>query len=219
MHGDDGPDIMIGGLGRDLFYGNTADDLIYSDGYAGIFRAEWNDGGFAGESGQRFLYTSNFAGPGAVDVVSAAQQKDSIGNPLDLIAKQRDDYALAGSIIAQQFISAGYSGQAYGSLDDPHFVNKLLDYLGSDRFIQAVADLTARGADIDVIRAALIPAVMNDLATFWDYDSPAYEMLIEQLIDYLLSKANAEDDSAELRQLDQSDAVGEDYAALSIAAE
>ena len=222
IFGDDGPDILVGGLGPDLFHGNTADDLIYSDGYAGLFRAEWGVQGFVGTSGQRFLYTSNFAGPGAIDVVSAAQQKDSIGSPLDLLARESSQFSVAGSIIAQQFLSDGYAAQSYGSLTDPHFVNRVLDYLESDTFIRSVAELTATGADISVIKAAIRASLLADFGAFWEASAPAHELLIEQLIEYLLSSIQPNDETAASDTLDDvspSDETEIEYAMLRMAAE
>ncbi|WP_039019935.1 calcium-binding protein [Halocynthiibacter namhaensis] len=222
IFGDDGPDILVGGLGPDLFHGNTADDLIYSDGYAGLFRAEWGVQGFVGVSGQRFLYTSNFAGPGAIDVVSAAQQKDSIGSPLDLFAQESAQFSVAGSIIAQQFLSDGYAVQSYGSLTDPHFVSRVLDYLESDTFIRSVAELTATGADISVIKAAIRAALLADFGAFWEASAPAHELLIEQLIEYLLSSIQPNDETAASDALDDvspSDETEIEYAMLRMAAE
>ena len=222
VHGDDGPDVMIGGLGPDLFYGNTADDLIHSDGYAGIFRSASSTQGFAGDTPQRYLYTSNFAGPGSTDVVSAAQQKDSIGNPLDLLAREASRYSVAGSIIAQQFLSDGYSSQSYGSLTDPHFVTRVLDYLESDQFVRSVAEMIASGADIDVIKAAIEASLMTDFGAFWTANAPTHELLIEQLIEYLLSRTQPKDEVSSLDTLDDglpSEQYENKYAMLQFAAE
>lgn len=222
IYGDDGPDVMIGGLGPDLFHGNTADDLIHSDGYAGIFRSGSSTQGFAGDTPQRYLYTSNFAGSGSTDVVSAAQQKDSIGNPLDLFAGQASQYTVAGSIIAKQFLSDGYSSQSYGSLTDPHFVNRVLDYLESDNFVRSVSEMVASGADIDVIKSAIEASLMADFGAIWKANAPMHELLIEQLIEYLLARAKPKDEVSSLDALDDGSPSEEneiEYAMLQFAAE
>lgn len=217
--GGDGPDVMIGGLGPDLFYGNTADDLIYSDGYAGIFRSESSVSGFAGETPQRFLYTSNFAGPGAIDIVSAAQQQDAIGSALSHLLRLEQQHSLSDSAMAEQLISEGYVSNSYGALTDPHFMSQVLDYLESDDFVRSVAELTATGgASIEVIRASVDAALTASFGAFWDASAPQHELMLKQLIEYIVSRIRPVEDAA-LDGVEPGRDNGNSYALVQIAAE
>lgn len=185
LSGGEGPDVLIGSLGPDLFFGNTADDLIFSDAFAGIFRATWGPQGFEGPTPQRFLYTSNFAGPNAVDVVSAAQQADSIGAPLSM----------------SHFSDPWLNGWPEG--DDPgqrisqgapasDFANAVLALLSSDRYIAAIAALSAIEVDTDTLRDSIITALMQDLASMSSTDAVTFELLMRRLVDFFLQSMQAE---------------------------
>ncbi|MFD1695440.1 beta strand repeat-containing protein [Roseibium aestuarii] len=192
LYGNDGPDIMIGGLGPDIFFGDTASDVLFSDGYTGIFRVTWSVDGFLGETPQWRLYTSNFAGSEAVDVVSNAQQNDVIGSPLASIDNGPGDNLLAGenSLIGERD-DQGSAADRRALADD------LLDLLNSENFIHTVASLVASGIDDDVLRSAIKQAITDQLGNVWNLDQPAVDRLIKLMIDFLVDRVNTEMPAAE----------------------
>jgi Ca2+-binding RTX toxin-like protein len=188
LHGNAGPDVMIGSLGPDLFHGNTADDLLYSDGYAGIFRADWLAKGYDGATPQRFLFTSNFAGANAVDVVSSSQQDDSIGNPLSItkgveVVEPRLD--LDGA-------TAGIS-QALTLAED--FTNRVLTLLGSDSYVSALAALDAAAMDADTLRDTLYASLIMDLGALTSADGVTFELLLRRIIDLFVQSLDPAGDA------------------------
>ncbi|MBL3587047.1 hypothetical protein JMM61_16925 [Rhodovulum sulfidophilum] len=188
IYGEAGSDVMIGNLGPDLFYGDTEEDVIFSDGYAGEYHGRWSSLGFEGDTAFRTLWKSNFAGPGAIDVVSRAQQDDSIGSPLDLIleemgAANEDRGLLAGG----EFISEG------AGIDTSFFAGRLLDFLETDEVVGTLATLVTLGADQAVLAQALEAAIAENFGDIWDLDAPELELVIKKMISFLLSEVQAED--------------------------
>ena len=137
LFGEEGADIMIGGLGGDMFHGDTASDVLFSDGYTGIFKTTWSERGFEGDTPQWRLYTSNFAGPQAIDVVSNAQQNDVIGSPLTIIEMEGDKYNLAGEHNRFSFTEDVDDGFDQAN----KFSEALLAVLSTTSFMQNLAQL------------------------------------------------------------------------------
>ncbi|MFM2390002.1 MAG: hypothetical protein RLZZ437_1557, partial [Pseudomonadota bacterium] len=190
MYGGTGPDVMIGGLGSDIFFGDTQFDLIYSDGYAGLFNANW-ESGFTGPTPQRFLIKSNFAGTGAIDVVSESQQDSSIGGPLDLQQRAVDMAEVTERPSAMDQLTYALDGTNVTEVTD--FV---IAILGSYDVVEAIAVLAASGADSEVLVAALRNEVMQRLIALGLEDLIGSEILIERLIALYLQQAGlAEPDS------------------------
>ncbi|MDG4650076.1 calcium-binding protein [Roseibacterium sp. SDUM158017] len=192
LHGNGGADIMIGNLGPDTFFGNTKDDLLYSDGYAGTFEARWGPDRFTGPTAELKLLTSNFAGPGAIDVVSAAQQDDAIGSPLDFTGEL--DWILGEigeterpELFSKQFTPEGTAtpGEDLGAL-----VDAILDYLSSEAILAALAELIANGVDPDLIRAALIATLVDRFALAWTGDMVAFDRALNQMVDFILARVD-----------------------------
>ena len=179
MHGGADPDVMIGGLGPDIFFGDTAEDALFSDGYAGIFRATWSIAGYEGPTPQRFLFTSNFAGPNAVDLVSAAQQNDSIGSPLSIVQ--------AVEVLAARVQASGQTlgiSNAFVLADD--FSRHVLALLSSDAYVGALAALDGAAVDADTLRDTLYASLRVDLGTLMSADGITFELLLRRMIEIFL---------------------------------
>ncbi|SED72608.1 calcium-binding protein [Rhodobacter sp. 24-YEA-8] len=181
IYGEGGHDVMIGGLGPDMFYGNTAEDAIFSDGYAGLFRA-WLPSGFAdrAEKDQRYLYTSNFAGRGAVDVVSNAQQNAAIGNPLEAVLESP-----LGKVVP-------FPGLSRHALD-PDLWRRSIDMLDDPDVLRALAQLIAMGAGSDLLAESMLATLIEAGLLSGDTDPVMLEILIGRLAQVLQMRAtNAE---------------------------
>jgi Ca2+-binding RTX toxin-like protein len=192
IDGRGGPDVMIGGLGPDLFFGNTAANVIFSDGYAGIFRATWSEAAYEGPSAKRFLFTSNFAGPGAVDVVSAAQQDDSIGSPLSFSRAAE----VQGTDMLGDADARGIS-KAFALADD--FSARVMDMLSSDAYVAALAALEAAAVDAETLRDALYASLLMDLGTLIAADGVTFELMLRRIVDLFVQSL----DDAEAEPQDQ----------------
>ncbi|MFW5654280.1 MAG: beta strand repeat-containing protein [Roseicyclus sp.] len=201
LRGDAGADIMIGNLGPDLFIGNTADDLLYSDAYAGTFEAEWGPQRFAGPTASLELLTSNFAGPGAIDIVSAAQQDDAIGSPLDFttelewILGEIED-ADARTLLSQRFAPEDAAAPGLGDLGT--FVDTVLDYLSSEAILGALSELVASGVDPDLVRAALLATLIDRFAAQWQGDGVSFERALQQMVDFILARVDLQSASVDM---------------------
>ncbi len=202
IHAGEGADIAVGGLGPDMFFGNTRDDLLQSDGYAGIFRATWGTLGYADATPHRALYTSNYAGSGATDVVSAAQEKDSIGVPLkfeDLGAEPEEK--AKQQIEGKSAISEGYQSESAPEIVLGQVIDQVLLHLEGAEVMGALAETMAAGADLDLARAALMQSVMSQLAGAANMDAATFEQLISQIVDHILSRVASE--AAQARTLSE----------------
>ena len=177
IYGEGGHDVMIGNLGPDMFYGDTAEDAIFSDGYAGLFRA-WLPSGFAdrAENDQRYLYTSNFAGRGAVDVVSNAQQNAAIGNPLEAELESP-----LGKVVP-------FSGRAQHALD-PDLWRRSIDMLDDPDVLRALAQLIAMGAGSDLLAESMLATLIEAGLLSGDTDPVMLEILIKRLAQVLQARA------------------------------
>ena len=175
IHGDDGPNVLIGNLGPDLFFGNTADDLIFSDGYAGIFRSQSTDQGFAGPTEQMFLFTSNFAGFDAVDIVSASQQSDAIGAPLSVRETLSSTFGPDPS--------DGLSELLFRNLGQvSSLVDEVMALLATDRYVAAIAALSAANIDTETVSEALYQSLLSDLSVLMNLDGASYELLLRRMV-------------------------------------
>ncbi|MBV7407469.1 calcium-binding protein, partial [Maritimibacter sp. DP1N21-5] len=175
IHGDAGPDIMIGNLGPDLFFGDTASDLIFSDGYAGIFKAVFPLGFGDISMTQRFLYTSNFAGPGALDVVSEAQQDASIGANLNYYPEEptrpeRDRFGTLDGMSMDEIWQA-----VVNALDDP-------------ALLRSLAVLIQSGADVTLIAESLFSSLVEAGLLSGNLPPTVLEALIERLLAVIEAK-------------------------------
>ncbi|TKA97165.1 calcium-binding protein [Cereibacter changlensis] len=175
IYGEADHDVMIGNLGPDMFYGNTAEDAIFSDGYAGLFRA-WLPQGFEGraENDQRYLYTSNFAGAGAVDVVSNSQQNAAIGNPLD---------AVGDNAVGKVLTFPGRNAL------DPDLWRRTIDMLDEPRMLRAMAQTIAMGADSALLADAMLSSLIEAGLLSGDTDPVMLELLIDRLAKVLHQRA------------------------------
>jgi Ca2+-binding RTX toxin-like protein len=201
LRGDAGADIMIGNLGPDLFIGNTADDLLYSDGYAGTFEAGWGPQRFTGPTAFLELLTSNFAGPGAIDIVSAAQQDDAIGSPLDFTSELEwilgaIEEADARTLFSQRFVPQDTAVPGRGDLGT--FVDTVLDYLSSEAILAALSELVASGVDPELVRAALIATLIDRFAAQWQGDAVTFERALQQMVDFILARVDLQSASGDM---------------------
>ena len=184
LFGEEGADIMIGGLGGDMFHGDTASDVLFSDGYTGIFKTTWSERGFEGDTPQWRLYTSNFAGPQAVDVVSNAQQNDVIGSPLTIVEMEGDKYNLAGEHSRFSFTEDVDDG--FDQADK--FSEALLAVLSTASFMQNLAQLITSGVQGDVLRTSIEQTIKAELGEVWNLDQLEIEQVISATIEFLLDK-------------------------------
>ncbi|PJE32298.1 RTX-I toxin determinant A from serotypes 1/9 [Pseudooceanicola marinus] len=192
ISGDEGNDVMVGGLGGDLFFGNTAEDLIFSDAYAGEFHAEWSPLQFEGETAFRTLWQSNFAGPGAIDVVSRAQLDDAIGSPFDMLpAFSVAQFDMTERDLGGDFIAEGFGDEVQTLV----FVNQLMDYLSSEKVVGALAVMVNSGAESSVLDDALRAGIAGQFAGVWNLDAPEFEMVIRQIIAFLLNRVQADNEN------------------------
>ncbi|WP_321341282.1 calcium-binding protein [uncultured Cohaesibacter sp.] len=185
LFGEEGADIMIGGLGGDMFHGDTASDVLFSDGYTGIFKTTWSERGFEGDTPQWRLYTSNFAGPQAVDVVSNAQQNDVIGSPLTIVEMEGDKYNLAGE--HSRFFFTEDVDDGFDQADK--FSEALLAVLSTASFMQNLAQLITSGVQGDVLRTSIEQTIRDELGEVWNLDQLEIEQVISATIEFLLDKA------------------------------
>lgn len=164
LRGEAGFDVMIGNLGPDLFFGNTEEDALFSDGFAGYFTTHWDSDLFNQVTPHWQLVTVNFAGPGAIDIVSKAQSASSIGLSLDQPAdgseRSRSDTGLAGlpDTSADRFALPGIPASQ---------LDMLMDYMMGDMLMSAIAQLMAMGLDGEALRAA----IAADLEAFMSQSS------------------------------------------------
>ena len=192
IDGQGGADIQIGNLGPDLFFGNTETDLIFSDAYAGIFISLYSTAAFQGPTPQINLLTSNFAGFGATDVVSSAQQDDSIGSNLGFLGQyDRLVLGLGTSGIGELF-SASLTSDEGRNLDETYseFVDLVLDFLSSDVMIAAMAKLLEAGADPELVRAAILNSLLERFLDLWDGDALQFERVMNEMIDFILTRVS-----------------------------
>ncbi|MFT7221080.1 MAG: Ca2+-binding RTX toxin-like protein, partial [Candidatus Azotimanducaceae bacterium] len=201
LNGNDGPDILIGNLGPDRFFGNTQTDLIFSDGYAGIFTAEFPENGYMGDTPQRFLLTSNFAGAGAIDVVSRAQQDDSVGAPLSTM----EEFGKSILVNANELLDR--SNFLDSAADDPSDLADLLSFLNSHVFIDTLTQLKLLEFDtVDILQ------VLNDMvAQLFKGDGTASaaerEYLLNLLIQAVLKQLDLTSEQDEMNQQEAEDAA------------
>jgi hypothetical protein len=182
IRGGLGPDIMIGGLGRDLFFGNTQLDLIFSDGYAGIFTADWS-AGYNADTPQRFLLTSNFAGSGAIDVVSESQQDSSIGGPLDYLA-QNSRFDENTQVESRTYLDVLNELRGRESVFDD-----ILSILGRNTTTESIVLLLMAGADTDLVMQALLKEIMAEMALTSGVAPLQLEMIIRTIVAEYLANA------------------------------
>jgi hypothetical protein len=206
LHGDDGPNVLIGNLGPDLFYGNTADDLIFSDGYAGIFKSLSTDLGFAGPTEQLFLFTSNFAGFDAVDIVSASQQSDAIGAPLSV-------RELASEAFGPN-PTDGLSELLFRNLGQvSSLVDEVMALLATDRYVAAIAALSAANIDSETVSEALYQSLLSDLSILMNLDGASYELLLRRMVAMFVEQLENTDESEQAEDGETDDSAEEQSAA------
>ena len=206
LHGDDGPNVLIGNLGPDLFYGNTADDLIFSDGYAGIFKSLSTDLGFAGPTEQLFLFTSNFAGFDAVDIVSASQQSDAIGAPLSV-------RELASEAFGPN-PTDGLSELLFRNLGQvSSLVDEVMALLATDRYVAAIAALSAANVDSETVGEALYQSLLSDLSILMNLDGASYELLLRRMVAMFVEQLENTDESEQPDDDETDDSAEEQSAA------
>jgi hypothetical protein len=192
--GQDGPDIIIGGLGKDLFYSNTEDDLLFGDSYAGIFNSTDPLGFLSNPGAKRTMLTSNFAGPGAIDVVSEAQQNASIGNSIDLITGQDLSNLIDLSQVRAEAEAQDVAqrqaqlAQSAGRED----IEAIFDILGSQEVLRAVAELIAAGAGQDLISSALKNYLIGSGILSQAIDPIQLEVILNAIVAQLAKTAMAE---------------------------
>jgi Ca2+-binding RTX toxin-like protein len=78
LDGGTGNNIVVGGLGTDLFFGNTQSQVLAGDAFTALTHASFANG-FTGETPNRALQTVNFAGPYEVDLLTFSQLEESMG--------------------------------------------------------------------------------------------------------------------------------------------
>lgn len=192
--GEDGPDIIIGGLDKDLFFSNTEDDLLFGDSYAGIFNSTDPLGFLAEPGAKRTMLTSNFAGPGAIDVVSESQQNASIGNSLDLIVGQDlsnlIDLAEIRAEAEAQDLAQRQAQTSQGPARDD--VETIFEILGSQDVLRAVAELIAAGAGQELISAALKNYLIDSGVLSQNIDPIQLEVILNAIVAQMTKSAMAE---------------------------
>jgi hypothetical protein len=192
--GEDGPDIIIGGLDKDLFFSNTEDDLLFGDSYAGIFNSTDPLGFLSNPGVKRTMLTSNFAGPGAIDLVSESQQNASIGNSLDMMIGQNLSNLIDLSEIraeAEAQDLAQRQAQATQSAERED-IEVIFDILGSQEVLRAVAELIAAGAGQDLISAALKNYLIASGILSQNIDPIQLEVILNAIVGQMIKTAMAE---------------------------
>ena len=179
LRGEAGFDVMIGNLGPDLFFGDTEEDALFSDGFAGYFTTQWDSDLFEQATPHWQLVQVNFAGPGAIDIVSKAQSASSIGLSLD---QPTDDSVRSrpamGALTLSDRLSDTFaeSGVLASQLDI------LMDYVMGDMLMSAIAQLMAIGLEGEALRAAIAADLEAFIVQELQIDSVTQMMLLERVM-------------------------------------
>ncbi len=192
LTGGTGADVMVGNLGPDLFVGNTADDALFSDGFAGVF-GTYLQGGFSGTSLHRELITANFAGSGALDIVSNEQFDNAIGVYLSTATVLA---AIDASLETNPFASSAYedlavkSGQA--SFEELTSASR---FFSSSEIIRHLAELILLDVDSDLARDDILRLYRIFMIENIGTESPLQITIFNKMMDRLLDTLDAEQDT------------------------
>ncbi|MEC8295816.1 MAG: hypothetical protein VX083_20165, partial [Pseudomonadota bacterium] len=91
-------------------------------------------------------------------------------------------------------VSEGYQAEAR-PLQRGQIVAHVLAYLESAAVTDALANAIAAGADLDLVRGALIESTINDLGSLSRMGAVEFEALIGEVVDYLLSRVVTDRDA------------------------
>ena len=189
MNGGDGADVMVGNLGPDLFIGNTADDALFSDGFAGIFGATLVDG-FASTVVHRELITANFAGSGALDIVSNAQIDQAIGVYLSTATVLE---AIEESFASNPFGAGSYESLAVksGQLSFDE-LSAASTFFSSSEVIRHLAELILLDVDADLAKEDILRLFRLYMIEHVGSESPMQLTIFNKMMDKLLESLEAE---------------------------
>lgn len=179
LFGEAGFDVMIGNLGPDLFYGNTEEDALFSDGFAGYFTTQWDSNLFAQPTPHWQLVQVNFAGPGAIDIVSKAQSASSIGLSLDRLPEDNESGAAdmvppyaANDIHGRDLPPGAMSGH----------LDAVMDYVLSDLLMSTIAELMAMGLDGEALRDAIAAELAAFMSQSLQIDGATQALMLERVM-------------------------------------
>lgn len=196
LHGEAGFDVMIGNLGPDLFFGDTQEDALFSDGFAGYFTTDLDSRLFVQPTPHWQLVQVNFAGPGAIDIVSKAQSASSIGLSLDR-APEGDPERGAG-LSTDSLRTPLFAPAASPTMDD--HLGALTDYVLSDLLMSTIAELMAMGLEGE----ALLDAIASELGLFMSQtlqiDSISQALLLERVMTIIEDRLGLGQDTADAPQ-------------------
>lgn len=179
LRGEAGFDVMIGNLGPDLFFGDTEEDALFSDGFAGYFTTQWDNDLFAQPTPHWQLVQVNFAGPGAVDLVSQAQSASSIGLTLD---RSMEEDAEARPFAPQDGLPAYAAGVSTDGGLSAQQVDMLMDYMMGDMLMSAIAQLMAMGLEGEALRAAIEADLQAFIGQALQMDGVTSRLLLERVM-------------------------------------
>jgi Ca2+-binding RTX toxin-like protein len=178
LRGEAGFDVMIGNLGPDLFFGDTEEDALFSDGFAGYFTTRWDSDLFNQSTPHWQLVQVNFAGPGAIDVVSQAQSAASIGLTLDQSVQTAAEER-SSAVSTSEFAPA--TGAAVPGLSAEQ-LDVLMDYMMGDMLMSAIAQLMAMGLEGEALRAAIEADLQAFIGQALQMDGITSMLLLERVM-------------------------------------
>lgn len=188
LDGGTGNNIVVGGLGADLFFGDTESQVLAGDGFAAFTHASFA-GGFNGATPNRELITVNFAGPFAVDVLTFSQLEESIGAFFSAGATQ------------EALETNGYKPFVHTELASimSQYSPKTLAYIEAffeqDTTITKLAELLYFGADPELITdemLRLLAFFQGDVTVAKDATHFAmFKLLLQRVLDELKTEERA----------------------------
>ncbi|WP_300543140.1 calcium-binding protein [Maricaulis sp.] len=193
MHGEAGFDVMIGNLGPDIFFGDTEEDALFSDGFAGYFTTQWDSGLFNQPTPHWQLVKVNFAGPGAVDIVSKAQSAGSIGLSLD---RAPEGEASRGADEAPGVRSSAVFDRVDTTAVSASHLDMLMDYVLGDLMMSAIAELIAMGLEGEALRAAIAAELGVHMSQALQIDGVSQSLLLERVMTIIEDRLDLDQSAA-----------------------
>ena len=197
LSGDDGPDVSVGHLGADLFVGNTEDDALFSDAFAGHFEVvtPTDAGAPSGVTPKREVITANFPGFGPTDVVSSAQVNQTFNVYYDT-AILLDQLAVASAeraaALAEGFAETG-AGPAQGGYSD--FV-AALDFFDQKAVMALLAEAMLFDIDPELLSEELRALYLAFLSNSGQNSDALKLLIFEELSKRVLSSLRPSIDEA-----------------------
>lgn len=193
LDGGTGNNIVVGGLGKDLFYGNTQTQVLAGDALSVTTRASFA-AGFDAATPNREMVTVNFAGPYSTDLLTYNQLQKSIGAFFSAGATQAaindngyERFAAEQVTYASPIYAPEILAHVEAFFDDPATITKL-------------AELLYFGADVNLISEEMLQMLMafdGEVASLDTSHFALFKLLLQRVLDGLQAQepAPAEEDA------------------------